>query len=384
MKKILIVYDRSGQYNVPFINELNKLKEFKVSALFLDKDSTKKIHYDPLYKRSVMWNHPKQNFQSLYSNYSFPANSLLRIFNGLDHLKNISFITSFDFVIIHGYDRFFKWILFLLFKTTRKKIFIRGETHSFSESNNKVLRLIKYLIIKSLCFLVDGAFPIGTISKNFYKKYNWNIKKILPIVPYTVPDMATIYTPKLNIQKYRKENSFYEKDKKIKFLYLGRLDKRKGFQLLLDAFKKLETKNIELDIVGDGPLKKEIEIKNLKNIIFHGFVENSKIYNYYLKSDFLICPSYYEPWGLVVNEAYNFGLPVLASNKVASMIDLNGKESDLIFESGNLDDLIYKIELLLKKNPNWYNKVVKRNLENISLWNNNNSAKILNNYLLDL
>ena len=58
----------------------------------------------------------------------------------------------------------------------------------------------------------------------------------------------------------------YKDQNTIKLLAIGRLSHQKGFDILIDAVEKLDWKNLELNIIGDGPLKKDlIEIINKKN-----------------------------------------------------------------------------------------------------------------------
>ena len=107
-----------------------------------------------------------------------------------------------------------------------------------------------------------------------------------------------------------------------RFLFVGRLIESKGLDVLLEAFSRLETG--ELWIVGDGPLRGQIESAAAQNsrIRFHGYVEGHALADVYGQADVLVVPSLYEPWGLVVHEALAYGLPVIATNQVGAGDDL--------------------------------------------------------------
>src|SRR5579872_6068251 len=58
------------------------------------------------------------------------------------------------------------------------------------------------------------------------------------------------------------------------------------------------------------------------NVCFAGYVPNEALVQWYQEHDVLILPSLKEPWGLVVEEALNYGLPVLVSNRVGCAKDI--------------------------------------------------------------
>ena len=70
-------------------------------------------------------------------------------------------------------------------------------------------------------------------------------------------------------------------------------------------------------MVGDGPLKKELEnytkeLKLTNKIIFTGFLGDKGKEKYILDSSIFILPSYTESFGLVLIEAMSYGLPCIA------------------------------------------------------------------------
>lgn len=129
----------------------------------------------------------------------------------------------------------------------------------------------------------------------------------------------------------------YEKINKIfsgNFLYVGRLSEEKNIFLLLEAFKELP--KYTLTIAGDGPLLAELKKVASQNVKFLGHISNEEIDKVYLLADALILPSTKEPWGLVVEEALYYGLPVIISSNVGCNQDLVlNKINGLIFESAS-------------------------------------------------
>ena len=98
-------------------------------------------------------------------------------------------------------------------------------------------------------------------------------------------------------------------------LYVGRLSPEKGLRTLLEAWAGVEPSALELVIVGDGPLRAELEARRLSNVTFLGWMPKQQVAAYMLRARALIFPSeWYETFGLTVVEAMASGLPVVASD----------------------------------------------------------------------
>lgn len=129
----------------------------------------------------------------------------------------------------------------------------------------------------------------------------------------------------------------------VRILLVGRLIKRKNFELVLSSLQNYRgSKNIRVDIAGDGELRDKLaaiarELMKNKNIsvIFHGHVEVEDLNKLFASATLFVCPSLYEGWGVVLNNALHYGLPILALNSVRSaegflvINDVNGKISTL-------------------------------------------------------
>lgn len=123
----------------------------------------------------------------------------------------------------------------------------------------------------------------------------------------------------------------------LRYLYVGRLVEVKNVSVLIDVFNK---NGKPLTIVGGGILEDELKKKAKDNIVFTGFIDNAKLGSVYQKHDVFILPSTYEPWGLVVEEALYWGLPVIVSDRVGSSEDMvKDLNTGLIFKNNDCEDL---------------------------------------------
>jgi glycosyltransferase involved in cell wall biosynthesis len=160
-------------------------------------------------------------------------------------------------------------------------------------------------------------------------------------------------------------------------LAIGRLNRQKGFDILIKSFAKSDLKNmIKLVILGEGKergnLGKLIAKLNLKNqVLLFGKVDNPFIYMKCAK--FFILSSRYEGFGNVLLEALACRTPVIATNCETGPSEIieNGKNGLLVpVEDENalklaMEKLFYDRELYKKLKTNTWKSVERFGVKNI-------------------
>ena len=144
----------------------------------------------------------------------------------------------------------------------------------------------------------------------------------------------------------------YESGQKS-IVYFGRLSSEKGLSTLLDAVKELD---IQLMIIGDGPIKHQLQAKaaddNINNVSFLGYKSGDELQGIIKNAIATITPSeWYENNPRTVIESFALGKPVLGA-RIGGIPELvkDGK-TGYTFESGSVNDLRSKINLLIE-DPN--------------------------------
>ena len=165
--------------------------------------------------------------------------------------------------------------------------------------------------------------------------------------------------------------SLNKKRIKNSLFFVGRLEKRKGIDWLVETMPvvKKNIPDIKLFIAGKGNL--EIQIKtfikenNLENSIFLlGKITDKELIEWYNKVEVVVVPSIFEGFGLTVLEAMSCGTQVIASNTdglkdVLSFCKMN------LFKFKNSDDLLRAIKLNLdKKYANKFKILLKNTIKN--------------------
>lgn len=98
-------------------------------------------------------------------------------------------------------------------------------------------------------------------------------------------------------------------------IFVGRLSPEKGIDRLVDAWHSASPSGLSLKIIGDGPLRSELERQATASIDFVGAVDSSDVSRHLLTARAMAFPSiWYEGFGLTIIEAFAAGLPVLANN----------------------------------------------------------------------
>lgn len=231
-------------------------------------------------------------------------------------------------VVVHGWIYVSNILAIIFGRLFGHTICLRAETPLSQElSKPRLQTKLKHLALKLLFAFVQDFLYVGSQNKAFYQ-YMGIKEQQLFYTPYCVDnDRFRSIALQTNKQAARNIQSL-SNDKKI-ILFSGKYIPKKNPLDLLKAFNGLQKKdNLQLVMVGDGVLRKEmeqyIEANHLKeHIILTGFINQSRIPYYYAAADiFVMCSGIGETWGLAINEAMNFKLPLIVSKTIGAADDL--------------------------------------------------------------
>lgn len=162
----------------------------------------------------------------------------------------------------------------------------------------------------------------------------------------------------LKFYSFSKAKKMSEYDDGLKnILFVGRLEKRKGAQYLLRAFRVLQEEhpNTRLLIAGDGTKRKSLEqyVKKhgLKNVEFLGFVSEKEKRDLLKTADLFVSPALYgESFGIVLLEAMAMGTPLIAGNNPGYSSVMKDRGRISLVDPTNKLSLTHKMELMLEDN----------------------------------
>lgn len=120
-------------------------------------------------------------------------------------------------------------------------------------------------------------------------------------------------------------------------LFVGRLSVEKGVETLLQAWREID---MPLRILGDGPLREELERAAHLNVSFLGHRDRSEVFRQIAGAAFLVVPSiWYEGFPMAVVEAMALGKPILASAIGGLQEIVEERSEGLHFRPGDPADL---------------------------------------------
>jgi glycosyltransferase involved in cell wall biosynthesis len=231
--------------------------------------------------------------------------------------------------VVHGWQ-FFSYVLVILWGALLgRTIGLRVETPW-----NQVLppkgffKRLKNFVVRAIFFRsAEHFFYIGKQNLEFYLNQGVSQNKLF-YTPYAV-DNDRFTKSYLEIQKSSfsvRQSMGIARDAKV-VLYSGKYIEKKRPLDLIKAFNLLNRSDLYLIMMGEGMLRAEMEqyIKNhrISNVVLTGFVNQAKVAGYYTASDiYVMCSGAGETWGLSINEAMNFELPIIVSDIVGSSEDL--------------------------------------------------------------
>jgi phosphatidylinositol alpha-mannosyltransferase len=220
-----------------------------------------------------------------------------------------------------------------------------GTFHAYRESNHPGYEYIKP-ILEPFFNRLDGRIAVSEVVRDLLDSYFPDDYRIIP----NGIDLERFSDPALRpIGRFD--------DGKLNILFVGRLDKRKGFKYLLRAFAQVKkaVPQVRLMVVGaydkedKAPFVLYAREHRLRDVRFIGYVSEDDLSRYYRTCHVFCAPSTgFESFGIILLEAMAAGKPIVASDidGYRGVLD-DGKEGLLVQpedERHLADALIYLLE----------------------------------------
>lgn len=244
-----------------------------------------------------------------------------------------------------------------------------------------------FIINKAMSYFMnrhDYMISTGYSTDLYYKYYGVKESKLrhYRFSSLTNEDMRKHKDMSLKKSQYRKELNIGDH---FVIINVGRPIKVKGFDILLDSYIKTgKTDLIDLYIVGGEPMddvKRIVEENKLSNVHFIGLLSTEELNKYYAASDMMVFTSRGDVWGLVVNEAMSFGLPVVSSNANGAGIHFNSIDNSVIMCELEDREAYAKEIVKLYDNKDFYHLQSLKSLEVINSYTIENGAQDIINIL---
>ncbi|WP_080236627.1 glycosyltransferase family 4 protein [Spirosoma rigui] len=357
---VVFINSHPIQYFVPLYQQIacQEAGVLDLTVLYLS-DETTTGYIDTQFGARIEWDIP------LLDGYKhrFVKNDSWKpsFYNGFLGLLNWGLIGELrrmkkSIVISHGWAYASNILSLWVAKAFGHTVCMRGDSpYCHERYKSKLHRITRLLFLKVFVLSVTDKFLyVGEQNRRLYKSFGIPDHKLI-FVPHAVDNnrfRLAYLTNRDNRDTLRRQMGL--EGKKV-ILYVGKLIPKKRPIDLLQAYEQLcqDHDDVVLLYVGDGILRAEIETycseHSLTGVHITGFVNQTDMPCYYAIAEvFVMCSGVGETWGLAVNEAMNFGLPVVVSDLTGCAEDLVKSGSNgLVFTSGDIGALVHCLQQIL-------------------------------------
>ena len=365
--KILFLTNIPSPYRVKFFNELGK--KCDLTVLYERKQAE---------NRDKSWNnYCACNYKEIFLKGKIVGEEGAICVGVLRYLK----MRKYTHIIICGYGTPTSKLAILWLKIHYIPFIMNVDGGLIKEEKR-----IKYMVKR---FFIQSAvlwFSTGEKTTEFLVHYGADKKRCYKYLFSSFMKSEILDKVVSEEEKLVLKENLHIKEKKM-VLSVGQFIYRKGFDILLRITKDFP-ENTATVIIGGEPTKEYLSIVEkykLKHIYFIGFKEKEELAKYYMAADVFVFPTREDIWGLVINEAMSYGLPVIVSKQCvagAELIESGRCGYQITLENQRL--LLEKTKELLLDNR-LRRKMAEESLKKIKNYSIENMAedyiKILTDYI---
>jgi glycosyltransferase involved in cell wall biosynthesis len=264
------------------------------------------------------------------------------------------FPISFYLLVLHFFYRF-KWIMII-------------ESTFFKITKNEKFTLRRFMAHHIYSFLLPLCCKYADariFTHNHYKNMFLKDSERVHVAAISSLD-AEFLIDEVSVHKKFKDLN----ERKLRFIFVGKLIKDKGVLVLLEAINILNRKNVsaQIDIMGNGDLETTCRefVKAQNGSISMSFVETISygvdFFKHLASYDVLLSPNLQDEQSRIIYDAFGQGLMIIGSDAEGLKESCRNEVNALLTERGNFSALASAIEFATK-NPS---KVLEMGLNGLS------------------
>ncbi len=250
---------------------------------------------------------------------------------------------KYDIIVVSGYSSVTQMLAIMTLKL--KKIpYIQNVDGGIAREESGFKHWYKTKLISGAsCYLSTGK-----ACDEFLKHYGASEDKIRRY-PFTSIRAKDLLKAQLSKDEKQAFKQIINCTSSKMILSVGQPIHRKGFDVLIKATAKLNEPDVSAYIVG-GEANEECKTLmyeyGFSNIHFVPFMKKEQLADYYKAADLFVFPTREDIWGLVINEAMSYGLPVITTDKCNAGLELIGRNG-IIVPTDNETELAKAISSVL-------------------------------------
>ncbi len=256
---------------------------------------------------------------------------------------------GFDVVVCYGYRAASFWIAGVAARLSGTALVLTTDAHSLAPRDGRRWKVpAKRILLRQFFRRADGVFAPSTRTRRFVETLGVGPERVF-LTPYVVENgFFSDLARSANVAEVRAR--WRIPPGATVALFCAKLASWKRPADLLEAASRVE--GLHVIYAGDGPLRAELEQRTRDlglqgRVRLLGFVNQRRLPEVYAASDVLVLPSEYEPFGVVVNEAFACGRPAVVSDACGAVGDLvRDAETGYVVPAGDVSLLAERLRTL--------------------------------------
>jgi glycosyltransferase involved in cell wall biosynthesis len=215
-------------------------------------------------------------------------------------------------------------------------------------ARSAVKRILQERVGPLLAAKAMGVLPVSSLGFDFFRSLGVPEAAIFPFGYFR------------SLARWTDRSGYFKDEAKVEMVFAGQITERKGLDILLDALGPVfdEYPRLTLSVIGDGytlPRLRRLVQERLvtERVTFEGVIPPERIPARLAVADLLVLPSRWDGWGVVVNEAFSVGLPVIVSDRCGAADLVRNGINGYVFQSGDVADLRRCLSTFLDRRTDW-------------------------------
>ena len=301
--RVLFLTNVPVPYRVDFFNELGKYCELEV---LFEQSAEEQTH------RSSNWF--DKTFENFKASYLIDKNGKKRLDTVIPYLQDY----RKDIIVVMGYSLPIEMFAISWLRFHRVPFFLSCDG-GFIKYRHDPKRILKRFLVSS----ADGYLSTGNATDAFLTFYGAKPDRLFRIPLTTLYEKDILQRPVSFSEKASIRRELGIEEERV-LLSVGQFIYRKGYDILLRAAEGLDD-DIGIYIIGSEATAEYIQMKrelDLEHVHFVGFRKKDELSKYYKAADAFVLPTREDIWGLVINEALAYGLPVVTTDRCVAGLEL--------------------------------------------------------------
>lgn len=302
--KILFLTNIPSPYRVDFFNQLGLKCELTV--LFEKRSST---------ERDESWKEYQfRNFTGIFLQGKSIKPDMAICPGVIKYIKD----RAYEYIICSNFSTPTGMIAIAYMKTRHISYWLESDG-----GKAKTGKCLKEIIKRKIISGANGYFSTGKENDEYYMTYGARKNLIHRYHFSSIRREDILLKPVTDEEKKLIKKQLGIKEKKL-VLAVGQFIKRKGFDVLIKS-AKIISKQTAICFVGGQPTEEYIRLTeeyHLSNVYFIGYLKKDDLKEYFKAADIFVLPTREDIWGLVINEAMAYGLPVISTDQCVSAGEL--------------------------------------------------------------